>query len=184
MAVSPGMWLPGPQGHPRDRSIKPAPSSPAPPTSFLSSSFPRTPSACSAPPPHPTLPRPTCQVSTVRKGTQPTMGHNPPGAVSAHPFGGQGAWIFVSSQVCCGLCWPDFTFQRSISYLEQRGSYHRSFMLTLQPRERRRALSDQLHPNARLTGSWGACGCKGCKEQGCAGRVRKVQRMGGTLGAL
>ena len=59
-----------------------------------------------------------------------------------------------------------------------------SFMLTLQPREHRRALSDQLHPNARLTGSWGACGCKGCKEQGCAGRVRKVQRMGGTLGAL
>lgn len=57
-------------------------------------------------------------------------------------------------------------------------------MLTLQPREHRRALSDQLHPNARLTGSWGACGCKGCKEQGCAGRVRKVQRMGGTLGAL
>lgn len=45
--------------------------------------------------------------------------------------GGQKAWIFVSFKVCCRFCWPDFIFQRTISYLEQIGSYHRSFMLIL-----------------------------------------------------
>lgn len=64
-----------------------------------------------------------------------------PGLHSSYPLGGQclptllgggqKAGIFASFKVCCRFCWPDFIFQRTISYLEQTGSYHRSFMLIL-----------------------------------------------------
>lgn len=39
---------------------------------------------------------------------------------------GQEAWLFFSLKVYGGLCWPDFLSQKSVSYLEQTGSFPRA----------------------------------------------------------